>query len=165
MLTDATQDETCQLTVFGFYSVVELDSIGYCGGFLVLNESGRPLEFHCTLPVLPERSQEILYGESLRPFLLGEHIGPPLICRAKSRVSLVLVNQRDALNLGQHINCPVVCIDPDEEPDSSLISGNFRILDALKDWQNQAGSFNLKEPFERIEFAIEEAHSVTRQEA
>ncbi len=63
----------------GFLSVIEHDELGLFGGYLVLNMAGRPLEFHCTSPVRPNRAQEILYGPTLRPFLFGEQIGQALL--------------------------------------------------------------------------------------
>ena len=43
------------------------------------NPAGRPLEFHCTTPLKPNRAQEILYGPTLESFLYGEQIGRTLI--------------------------------------------------------------------------------------
>ena len=49
----------------GFYTVVPHEQHGLFGGLLVLNHNGRPLEFHCTAPLKPNRAQEILYGATL----------------------------------------------------------------------------------------------------
>ena len=46
---------------------------------VLLNAAGRPLEFHCTAPIKPNRAQEILYGPTLESFLYGEQIGQTLI--------------------------------------------------------------------------------------
>ena len=54
----------------GFLTVVEHAELGLLGGYLLLNAAGRPLEFHCTAPVKPNRAQEILYGPTLRPYLV-----------------------------------------------------------------------------------------------
>ena len=59
----------------GFLTVQEFTDLGLIGGYLILNAVGRPLEFHCTAPVRPNRAQEILYGPTLAPFLYGEQIG------------------------------------------------------------------------------------------
>ena len=56
----------------GFLTVTEHAEHGLFGGYLILNVSGRPLEFHCTAPLKPSRAQEILYGPTLRPFLFGD---------------------------------------------------------------------------------------------
>ncbi|MBL9124077.1 MAG: hypothetical protein JNG90_10630, partial [Planctomycetaceae bacterium] len=45
----------------GFLTVVEHEQLGLIGGYLLLNLSGRPLEFHCTAPLKPNRAQQILY--------------------------------------------------------------------------------------------------------
>src|SRR6266404_1210747 len=50
----------------GFLTVVSSEPHGLVGGYLVLNALGRPLEFHCTAPVKPNRAQEILYGATLQ---------------------------------------------------------------------------------------------------
>ena len=56
----------------GFLTVIECARDGFVGGLLILNQLGRPLEFHCSVPVRPNRAQEILYGPTLCGFLCGE---------------------------------------------------------------------------------------------
>ena len=58
----------------GFLTVQSFADVGLIGGYLLLNPLGRPLEFHCTAPVRPNRAQEILYGPTLAPYLYGEQI-------------------------------------------------------------------------------------------
>jgi len=53
----------------GFLTVVDHPQYGLFGGYLVLTAAGRPLEFHCTAPIKPNRAQEILYGPTLHAFL------------------------------------------------------------------------------------------------
>ena len=48
--------------VLGFLTVLEHPQHGLFGGYLLLNLAGRPVEFHCTAPVKPNRAQQILYG-------------------------------------------------------------------------------------------------------
>ena len=52
------------------------------GGYLVLNATGRPLEFHCTAPVKANRAQQILFGPTLESFLYGEQIGQTLVAKS-----------------------------------------------------------------------------------
>src|SRR5260221_696610 len=59
----------------GFLTAIEVADKGFVGGLLVTNHCGRPLEFQCTVPVRPNSTQEILYGPTLIPFLLGELSG------------------------------------------------------------------------------------------
>ena len=67
------------LLAIGFLTVTRDVEQGLFGGYLVLNFLGRPLEFHCTAPVRPNRAQEILYGPTLDPYLVGERIGQALL--------------------------------------------------------------------------------------
>src|SRR3954465_8560029 len=104
----------------GFLTVVEHDLHGLFGGYLLLNETGRPLEFHCTAPVKPNRAQEILYGPTLRPYLCGEQIGQALVARAKTDVLLVLTDDPAAVGVREFTAAPVVLMPPkpDELPSS-----------------------------------------------
>ena len=72
-----------QETTFGYLSTLESAEHGYFGGYLIVSPLGRPLEFHCTAPVRPSRAQEILYGPTLQPYLLGEQICGALLEAAK----------------------------------------------------------------------------------
>lgn len=73
------------LPALGFLTVTRDPDQGLFGGYLILNVLGRPLEFHCTAPVRPNRAQAILYGPTLDPYLLGERIGHTLL--EKGRVA------------------------------------------------------------------------------
>lgn len=101
------------LQTIGFLTVRETAEHGYLGGYLVLNPAGRPLEFHCTVPVIPNRAQEILYGPTLKPFIYGEQIGQTLVNKAKSKPVFVCVDVEAALILGDHASCPVLLVAPD----------------------------------------------------
>ena len=83
----------------GFMATVEVEGRGYVGGLLVTNQNGRPLEFQCTTPVKPDRTQEILYGAMLRPWLLGELIGCTLLNRVSIKPDIVLTGDPDVLEL------------------------------------------------------------------
>ena len=91
----------------GFLATIELPQLGFVGGMLVTNHLGRPLEFQCTTPVKPNRSQEILYGPTLRPFVLSELIGKTLFERTTVKPHAVFVDNRESLDLREHISVPV----------------------------------------------------------
>ena len=67
----------------GFLSVRYQPEHGFFGGYLIVNQLARPLEFHCTMPVRPSRSQELLYGSTLNDFVCGEQIAKALTQKAK----------------------------------------------------------------------------------
>src|SRR3954468_22728208 len=98
---------------FGFFTIVEQPELGLLGGYLVLNAGGRPLEFHCTAPVRPNRAQEILYGPTLRPYLCGEQIGQALVGKAKSDLLLMFTDDASASGVREFSPCPVVLIETD----------------------------------------------------
>lgn len=94
----------------GFLTVVESAQHGLCGGYLLLNASGRPLEFHCTAPIKPNRAQEILYGPTLQPFLYGEQIGQTLLGKSRLQPALVCTDCKPALAVREHVDLPVVLV-------------------------------------------------------
>lgn len=93
----------------GFIAAVEVEGRGHVGGLLVTNHNGRPLEFQCTTPVRPDRTQEILYGRMLRPWLLGELIGKTLLDRVSIKPDMVITSDPDILELRNHTSSPVAC--------------------------------------------------------
>jgi hypothetical protein len=80
------------LPAIGFLTVTRDADQGLLGGYLVLNSLGRPLEFHCTAPVRPNRAQAILYGPTLDPYLCGERIGQTLLEKSKAAPKIVLTD-------------------------------------------------------------------------
>ena len=101
--------------VIGFLTVVEHPQHGLFGGYLILNMAGRPVEFHCTAPVKPNRAQEILYGPTLDAFLYGEQIGSTLLGHAKSSAAAILTDREPVLALGELTELPVALVLPPEE--------------------------------------------------
>ncbi len=63
-----------ELPILGFITTRSHRDHGYFGGLLLINTLGRPLEFHCTLPILPSRAQSILYGTSLDGFYVANRL-------------------------------------------------------------------------------------------
>ena len=94
----------------GFLTAVEDAERGYVGGLLITNRFGRPLEFQCTAPVKPNRTQQILYGPTLRPYVLGELIGRTLLEKVGVKPHLVLVESLDLLDLRAATSTPVVSL-------------------------------------------------------
>lgn len=168
---------------FGFVTTVEIESLGLCGGMLLLNEVARPLEFHCSLPVKPTRSQQILYGASLRPFLCGQVIAKALLEKAKTKPHLIITDCLDTAELTHCCPVPLAYHSEAAPPDLNGPSAPWTVsdlngqrvllhentngqIDSIKDWLSVYGNKNeFSEPFERIRQAILEAHQVARQSA
>ncbi len=101
----------------GFLTVVAHPDYGLFGGYLILNTAGRPLEFHCTAPIKPNRAQQILYGPTLEPFLYGEQIGQTLIGHGSTSPLVVCTDCEPALAARQHVSSPLVLVLPPEADD------------------------------------------------
>lgn len=106
----------------GFYTVQYTERVGWIGGYLLLNRGGRPLEFHCTLPVQPSRAHEILYGPALRDHLIGEAIGPVLLARARVQPILVCCDQPESLKLEGTIEVPMGLVGEAAESEEGPIT-------------------------------------------
>jgi hypothetical protein len=98
------------LPAIGFLTVTRDLEQGLFGGYLLLNSLGRPLEFHCTAPVRPNRAQEILYGPTLDSYLCGERIGHTLLEKSKVEPQLVLTDCPAAIDVRALVTTPVVVV-------------------------------------------------------
>ena len=94
----------------GFLTIVTDSSQARLGGLLVVNASGRPLEFHCTGAVKPNRAQEILYGPTLGQYLCGEQIGMALCNAVKHRPAVLLTDITDVLALRPLVDFPLLLV-------------------------------------------------------
>jgi hypothetical protein len=168
-------------TSFGFLSSVHTAEHGHFGGYLIVSELGRPLEFHCTSPVRPSRAQEILYGPTLQAYLLGEQIGGTLLAAAKLPVRLLLTDQRSMLAVRATSGAAMAMVTAraamNAEPDASnccdLIAGGCQLElppGFESDREAVAESIeiltkhvDLAEPFGRIHEAICEAQRIDGQ--
>src|ERR1044071_7615013 len=170
-------DSIASATAIGFLTALERAPHGLSGGYLLLNTAGRPLEFHCTAPVKPNRAQQILYGPTLKPFLYGEQIGATLVNKPTLVPLAVLVDRPAALAARPFIQVPMAIVlggatDPTLVSNATgewleLPIGQNRLAISR---QNSADHerlgqsfptcgepFDFTEPFDRIREAIHEA--------
>jgi hypothetical protein len=97
---------------WGFLTVLSSDEQGLIGGYLVLNQAGRPLEFHCTAPVKANRAQQILFGPTLEPYLYGEQIGQTLVSKATATPAVVYTDVPPAMATRDFVDMPVALVMP-----------------------------------------------------
>jgi hypothetical protein len=102
----------------GFLTVLEHAQHGLMGGYLVLNPAGRPLEFHCTTPVKPNRAQQILYGPTLEPYLFGEQIGKSLVAKSSLEPLVICTDLRPVMALRGLVSTPVALVVADHVAES-----------------------------------------------
>lgn len=122
------------------------ESIGFTGGLLLVCDRGRPLEFHCTEPVLPSRAQQILYGATLREHACGDLIGGALLAKAKLPIGLLLVQDDATAAAGRGAGLPTVVAPPGAAP-----------AEREPRLEQLAATIDPVEPFERVREAILEA--------
>ena len=159
----------------GYFTYVDLPLLGTVGGLLVVDLRARPIEFHCSSPVLPTRTQEILYGQTLRQTVICDQIGQSLITQVKQQPQLLVTDELLALELQDQIQTPMVAfVDSHDEVDwnhSSVrelqfgtcrahIANDTRFnpnqIESI--WNARVGNWDGLEPLERIREAISEAH-------
>lgn len=159
---------------FAFLATVALPENACFGGLLITNYLGRPLEFQCTAPVQPNRTQALLYGPTLRPFVLTELIGRTLVEKASIRPDVVLVDDGELLPLREHVGMPVGWLrgQANDENGESASLGRHRIAWHAEFPQDRAATdvlrkhlpaeADLQEPFERVRAALQEAVGAAR---
>jgi hypothetical protein len=178
MTRDASNDELS----FGYLSTWDSPEQGCMGGYLVVSRLGRPLEFHCTAPVKTSRAQQILYGPTLWPFVLGEQIGGTLLAQAKLRPDLVLVDHPAVVCLQSRLSSPMVRLldegqgvdgnQPDTASAGTVLAvaqyscefASERVADSnfIREALLQLAQYvDLAEPFERIREAMREAQRMS----
>ncbi len=164
---------------FGFLTILEVPELGHCGGLLLVNSIGRPIEFHCTAPINENRAKKILYGETYDAYLHCDQIGKALIAKSKLVPTVFVVDIPQLALLGKDIPTPILNIrklsgnQPVDESQSrfsfdvggftltaaNTIENRSKIKSAI---QQLSTSIPLDEPFERIAQAIDEAQAVVR---
>jgi hypothetical protein len=158
----------------GFLTAIEVADKGFIGGLLVTNYCGRPLEFQCTVPVKANPTQEILYGPTLAPFILGELIGGTLVEKAGVRPLWILTDCEEILELRNHIDRPVAMVETQSKDSLLRDSGDCRTLQlgrqiirfhsahsddhatVSRDSRQIPADADLLEPFERVREALQE---------
>jgi hypothetical protein len=142
------------LEKLGFLTVIDQPRSGLIGGYLILNQAGRPLEFHCTTPLKPNRTQEILYGNTLEPFFCGEQIAQTLLIRSKVPVSYILTNTAAVLAVQEHIETPVFYVFEPETKRVAPITEN-RVEKSTNGFLPLFQEFSESEPQTALEISEE----------
>jgi hypothetical protein len=158
----------------GFLTAIA-EGNGHMGGYLVTNAWGRPLEFRLTTCVQPNRVQEILYGATLREYVLADLIGKTLVEKTATQPTLVVVDSPALLSIRSRIDIPVVAVSAEAiaSPDALSLAHPrskhpvlypvkfaddgpriARLLDAVD------AAVELSEPFSRVREAIVEARKM-----
>lgn len=154
----------------GFLTTLDVDQKGIVGGLLITNRFGRPLEFQCTAPIKASRTQEILYGQTLRPYLKCDLIGKTLFEKVSVKPHMLLTEDPELLDLRDQLKVPVACCDEargnSDAPPTKVRIGD-QILSFHSSHDGDAGNVrnqvevlpedaDLAEPLERVREALSE---------
>jgi hypothetical protein len=163
------QSEAGDGAAFGFLTTVDSPIHGLFGGYLLVDALGRPLEFHCTAPVKVTRAQQILYGPTLQGHLHGQQIGGSLLAESRVTPAVVLTDHDAMLHVRPHARVPVALVRAAESDSGTtgFTVGSARVsphpVDAAEEptlrerLTELAAAVDLREPFDRIRAALEEA--------
>lgn len=159
--------------------------LGYVGGLLILTPNGRPVEFHCSLPVRPSRAQEILFGSSIDEFICSDVVGKALIARMKNTPAMIFTDIAPMLLLRMSMEVPFAFLEFEssdlprrfEKPcrarchlrTAEIVGHSIQVLESTDDdaailrcWNGIHISMDLHEPFLRIEEALSEANPIAK---
>jgi hypothetical protein len=169
-------DKPAAPPTLGFLTVLQ-EASGYVGGYLVTNLWGRPLEFRLTSAVQPNKVQQILYGDTLGPYICADLIAKTLVDKAGVPVDLIVTDREAVLDLRLKMDVPVVYVAPAIGPaalaNPIVCRGTAERgpvvchpafpadADAVRDLVSRVESVvDLAEPFARIREAIAEARKM-----
>ena len=180
-MTSSSKERKEQIRL-GFMTAIEIGERSFVGGLLVTDRFGRPLEFQCTTPVKPNRTQELLYGPTLVPFILGELLGKALMDRVSVKPSLVMTSRVEMLELRTKVAVPIIYDEACSETDTKMAESQkavsheqkvrigrqtFRTHEDFADdcstveriSQQLSDDANMHEPLERVGDALRETMS------
>lgn len=169
------------LTHVGFLTILN-EGNSYVGGYLVTNIWGRPIEFRLSSAVQPNKVQQILYANTLVPYICADLIGKTLIDKAGVPIQLVVTDRLEVLDLRLKLEIPVIWLAPSEgatsrptsltqptpgpatPPEASCIrchSSHPEDVDLTRAMLAHLNNpLDLAEPFTRIREAIAEARKM-----
>ena len=160
----------------GYLDFLYIDGNIQKAGILVVDKNTKPLEFRATTSLEIDELQKILYGDVLEETLIKENFAVDLIKSLKIKPDLVLVKDRELLEIRNKVNIPLGYIakfDPFKatyrySKQISSKTGRFDTLvltvnkedekfldEFVRKLQNIYKTFNILEPFNRVYKALE----------
>lgn len=143
---------------------------------LITDEKTKPLEFRITSKIEIDQLQKILYGESLKDALFIDKIGKELLDSAQTDYNALLIKEKELFGIRDYVKKLTLLIQKYDEfrgvdkfslrlqsqnpkfppilikyfpKDEEQVKNYFKYL------QDSFKHYNLMEPFERIEKAID----------
>ncbi|MCA8986785.1 MAG: hypothetical protein KDA78_04045 [Planctomycetaceae bacterium] len=163
-----TQKHARTPCVLGFYKTICQPNGETCGGILITSHLGRPIEFQCSLPIRPNRTQQTLYGTTLFSFLKGELIAEALRDKLSVKPDILFVDDMEAVSESTWGEIPVICFQADTSTEEQMKLRNHTVFVPQKHQaalqeklnlldQHVPETADLREPLFRVEQALQEA--------
>jgi hypothetical protein len=160
--------------LIGYLAYVEIACHGIVGGYLLVNRHARPVHFHCNAPLRASRTQEILYGPTLRSYLYCDQIARSLLDQSQHMASVILTDEPQVMGVRPDVRVPIVALPGaggiEEEGSTNCEFFHFQGLqlgvhkefvddarDATATLRELTSGWDFTEPFQRIREAIGEA--------
>lgn len=145
----------------GYLSVLESPSgNSYAQALFIVNEKGYPIDYAYTDHLIVTKIQQILFGATLRHYLITKVFGTQLLEDIENVPSIIFVDSEDLLAIRENIEIPVFYIDTnkkDEHIEKGLITNekySFDKEEAKDILETCAENFDIYEPFSRITEAV-----------
>ena len=161
---------TEQLNI-GFIDIVKFPNSGKLrSGLLITNAKTQPLVFYASDSIKPTTLQQILYGKTLRAYLVNEVFGTNLIQAHHGKLDIIFVKHDGFLNLRLYHPVPICFVDLNAL--ASAVETDHPSVELIRVHQNHSSDAGfakevflhlvtylgreLREPFERIRLALHE---------
>ena len=145
----------------GYLSVLEVPSgNGYSQVLFIVDENGYPVDYAYTDNITITETQRLLFGTTLRHYLITKVFGTQLLDDIESVPSILFVDSEDLLAIRENIEVPVFYLDRNkryENSEKGLVTNekysNDRV-EAKGILETCEENFDISEPFSRITEAI-----------
>jgi len=161
----------------GFLAAGHDPQLGFLAGLLVTNPSSCPIEFHYVSPIRPTRTQTILYGAELEPYIYRSLVVPALVGQVSVAPAFLITDQPHVLGYRPCFGKPILLVEaaasshccpqgeqeqkPAEQsnrrPEMQTCRGFEQDAAALRSWlQHRDLALDLAEPLQRVWEALRE---------
>ena len=155
-MSDKIKDTASQNPVIGYFNIHERsDGEVFIVAFLFVDSHGFPLEYAFSDEIKINKMQRILYGSTLRKFIIEKVAGYNFLDKIKNKPTLILVNERDLLELRGAVEYPVILIEKNEECTHQDYPDDLKKVSKLI--EKCKSQYDIIEPFERLEKVLTES--------
>ena len=94
----------------GFIVLHEISSASFVGAILITDQNGFPLEYRFTEKIQIDEIKRMLYGDSLKSFLMAEIVGINLLNKLEKKPVFIIAKE-EYPQLQKKTNYPILCLE------------------------------------------------------